>query len=256
VTQIPPAPEWCLRPVALTLDENEVHVWRAGLDARTVGPALWQLLSSDEQARADRFFFPRDRERFITARGTLRQILATYTGLPPDRLQFLYSSHGKPALIPECGGEMLRSNLTNSHGLALYAVARERVLGVDLEYIRPEVADEPIAERFFAPREVARLRGLPPDQQVEAFFNCWTRKEAYIKAHGLGLSLSLQDFEVSLLPGEPAALLCTVRDPCEAARWSLHSLAPGPGYVGALAVAGTGCRIRCWQWSERSPRGT
>src|SRR5207244_11453763 len=121
-------------------------------------------------------------------------------------------------------------------------------VGIDLEYIRAEVADEPIAERFFASREIAALIGLPAPLRAEGFFNCWTRKEAYIKARGEGLTIPLDAFEVSLAPEEPAALLRVDSDPAEASRWSLQALAPGPGYVAAIAVEGRDWQLRCWEW--------
>jgi 4'-phosphopantetheinyl transferase len=240
---------WALSPTAPTLGDAEIHVWRATLDVEShQSRALEATLSPEERARASRFIFPRDRDRFIVARGMLRAILARYAGIEPARLQFRYSARGKPSLVPGVGDPDLRFNLSHSQGLALYALARGRELGIDLEWIRPGVADELIAERFFAPREAASLRSLPPSQQAEAFFACWTRKEAYIKAKGEGLYLALQEFEVSLLPGEPAALLNTRGDPAEAARWSLYSLAPGPGFTGALAAEGARCRVLSWQW--------
>ena len=129
----------------------------------------------------------------------------------------------------------------------LYAVARGRRLGVDIERVRADAADERVAEQFFAPGEVAALGAFSESMRPLAFFNCWTRKEAYIKARGEGLSLRLDQFEVSLAPGEPAALLSTSGDPQESARWSLRALDTDPGYVAALAVEGSGWSLRCWQ---------
>jgi 4'-phosphopantetheinyl transferase len=131
----------------------------------------------------------------------------------------------------------------------LVAVARGREVGVDIEQVRPEVAEERIPEQFFSPREVEVLRGLPAEQQVQGFFNCWTRKEAYVKAVGEGLSLPLDSFEVSLAPGEPAALLRTRPDPRDAERWVLSALRPGRGYAAALVVEGRPGPLRCWDWA-------
>lgn len=233
----------------LSLPNDAVHVWRATLDqSASCRERFWQTLAEDERARADRFHFPRDREHFVVARGVLRAILARYLNTEPGRLSFCYSAYGKPALLKEASGDALRFNLSHSHGLALYAVTRDRELGIDVEHLRPHLADRQIAERFFSPGEVAVLLALPQYQQREAFFHCWTRKEAYIKARGEGLSLPLDQFEVSLAPGEPAALLSTHANPSEASRWSMLELTPGPGYVGALAVEGHGWRLACWQW--------
>jgi 4'-phosphopantetheinyl transferase len=123
-------------------------------------------------------------------------------------------------------------------------------VGIDLEYIRSDLQVEQLAERFFSRREIATLRTLPPEVQRQAFFLCWTRKEAYLKARGEGLSLPLDQFDVSLIPGEPAALLSTQRDPYEVSRWSLQELTPAPGYAAALAVEGHGWGLACWQWPD------
>lgn len=238
-----------------------VDVWRAELDLAP--PRLEELartLAADEMARAWRFYFPQDRARFIAARGLLRRILALYTHMPPEALRFTYGARGKPSLAaPRSGFEF---NLAHSRGLALYAVTRERPVGVDVESIRPELAAERIAERFFSAEETAALRALPPEEQAAAFFRCWTRKEALLKAWGQGLGFGLDRFTVSCA-ADQAALLATPFDPAEAARWSLYSLEPGPGYAGALAVRGAVTELRCWrfdfgssgagglQWSEK-----
>ena len=245
---------WCPPPKTLTLGNDEVHVWRASLNlpASYIFP-LQQTLAPDECARAERFHFQRDRDRFIVARGGLRDILSRYLNTKSDQLRFCYNSHGKPALARKANHGELGFNLAHSHELALYAITRGREVGIDLERIRSNLVDEQIAERFFSPREVVVLRGLPMYQQREAFFNCWTRKEAYVKAKGQGLSIPLDQFDVSLAPGEPAALLSTQWHPQEASRWSLQKLNPGCGYVAALAVEGHDWQVECWQWSADYP---
>jgi 4'-phosphopantetheinyl transferase len=230
------------------LNGDEVHVWRAALNVEASRvKSSWHLLSTDERVRADRFRFPKDRDHFIVAHGLLRAIISRYLDAAPDELRFFYGRYGKPALGDESGRDSLRFNLSHSRALAVYALSRGRDVGVDVEYIRPEMADEKIAEHFFSPREVAVLRSLPIESQPEAFFNCWTRKEAYVKATGKGLTLRLDQFDVSLIPGTPAALLRTVGNRRETSRWSLQELLPGPGYVGALAVEGHNWQLRCWQ---------
>jgi 4'-phosphopantetheinyl transferase len=224
-----------------------VHVWRAALDVpESQVRSLWDTLTADERQRAERFFFEKDRTHFVVARGLLRVLLGRYLRQDPPRLRFTYGPHGKPALATDPGGVALRFNVSHSHGLALYAITRGREVGVDVERIRPDIAQEKIAERFFSPREVTVLRALPTPLQAPAFFACWTRKEAYIKAKGEGLTLPLDQFDVSLAPGEPAALLHTAWDPQEAAGWALHDLAPAPGYRAAVAVAGHAWRLACW----------
>ena len=209
--------------------------------------SLRHTLTADECQRAERYVFEKDRTHFVVARGLLRVLLGRYLRQDPQHLRFTYGPHGKPALATDTGGMSLRFNVSHSHGLALYAITRGREVGVDVERIRPEVAQEKIAERFFSPREVTVLRALPTPLQAPAFFACWTRKEAYIKAKGDGLSLPLDQFDVSLAPGEPAALLHTTWDPQEAACWALQDLAPAPDYRAAVVVAGHDWRLTCWE---------
>ncbi len=224
-----------------------MHVWRAGLEpgAQTLRRRR-ELLSTDERERADRFYFQRDREHFVAARGGLREILGRYTGASPQSLRFSYDHYGKPSLSGEAGGTPLRFNVSHSGGVALYAVTVGRAVGVDVERVREDFAGLDIAKNFFSPHEVAALSELPAEHLATAFFDCWTRKEAYIKARGLGLSHPLHLFTVSLTPGRPAALLRTDDDPEEAARWSLVELFPGEGYRGALAFEGELSSLRCW----------
>jgi len=250
-----PVPPWRSPSEALVLGCDEVHVWRATLDQPPSQiQSLLHNLAADEQARAKRFYFERDRERFIVARGVLRAILSGYLNRVPESLSICYSSHGKPALAGKSDRDAIRFNVAHSHGVALYAVSRGREVGIDLERIRFDLAVAEIAERFFSRREVAMLRTLSIEAQFQAFFRCWTRKEAYIKALGQGLSLPLDQFDVSLAPGEPAALLGTQQYPSEASRWSLQELTPAPGYTAALAVEGHGWCLTCWQWPDSGQR--
>ena len=240
---------WEPAPQRPQLYGEEVHVWRAAL-ARPPGEveALECLLSEDELRRAERFHFPRDRSSFVVARGTLREILSLYVGLPPGLLQFGYNAFGKPELIGASGAMGVRFNLSHAGSLALYAVAAGREVGVDVEVVREGVACEELAEMFFSRWERTALLALPAGDRRRAFFECWARKEAYIKGRGEGLSLPLDSFDVSLAPGEPAALLAVRDDRPGAARWSLRELTAGPGYAAALAVEGGGWRMRCWRW--------
>ncbi|MCA1621650.1 MAG: 4'-phosphopantetheinyl transferase superfamily protein [Acidobacteria bacterium] len=243
---------WAAAPLRPAPPAAEVHVWRAPL---VQGPAalgaLAETLSPDEWRRAERFHFRRDRESFVAARGALRDILGRYLGVRPELIRFTQNEFGKPALGGAEAGGPLRFNLSHAHETALVAVACGREVGVDVEFVREDCAGLDIAERFFSGGEVAALRGLPPGQRTRAFFDCWTRKEAYIKARGEGLSMPLKKFAVSLAPGEPAALLWAEDDPLEVSRWSLAELDPGPGYVGALASEGAQAGHQCWQWQAR-----
>ena len=228
------------------LAADEVHVWRARLDGSSARAALLrQVLSAEERARADKFHFERDRMRFTIGRGLVRLLLGHCLGRPAHRVGFEYSSFGKPSLPP---GLPVQFNVSHSGAVILVALARGRVLGVDVEQIRSDMATARIAEEFFSANECRALASLPGSLQYEAFFSCWTRKEAYIKAKGEGLSLPLDQFDVAFLPGEEPRLLETRPDPTEASRWTLRSLEPGAGYQGAIVAQGAGWTLRCWDW--------
>jgi 4'-phosphopantetheinyl transferase len=222
------------------LPPGEVHLFRASLERPLNEVAeLRSLLSHDEIERAERMRFDRDRSRYIVGRGQLRTLLAAYTGVPARRLRFEYGEFDKPSVD---GGPAF--NLSHSGAVALYAFAREGDIGVDVELEDERFGRDRIAERFFSPGEVRTLRGLPPEQQPLAFLSCWTRKEAFIKARGDGLSLALDSFDVTLAPGAPARLLRTSWCKSEPARWVMADLSDRrSGYVGALAFRGNGCRI-------------
>lgn|SRR2546423_4482922 len=240
---------WLTPPRSPRLSTNEVHVWRASLMRREEEMVtLLRSLSEDELRRAYRFRFPRDQARFIAARGILRGILGRYLHTPPECVRFGYNAYGKPELLDEEEGARLRFNLSHAGRVALFAVASEREVGVDVETIRDDFACAEVAARFFSRREVEALAGLPARSFVRAFFNCWTRKEAYVKARGMGLSLPLDCFDVSLAPGEPTALLGTRGDEPEATHWSLREIEVGATHVAAVAVEGGEWRLRCWLW--------
>ncbi len=249
-------PQWQPATHPPPLATDEVHIWRIALEVST--PFLLRLreiLADDERRRADRFHFEKDRHHFIAARGAMRLLLAGYLARRPEEVRFAYGNYGKPRLADKDNEGNLRFNLTHSHGLALLAVTRGWEIGVDVERLRDMERDgELLAERFFSPREAAVLRSLPTRLRREAFFRCWTSKEAYIKAHGKGLSLPLDQFEVSLHPDEPAGLLATQHDPPEAKRWSLRSLFPGEGYVATVAVEGHLWRLWCGDWVAEANR--
>lgn len=219
---------------------NTVHLWRIDLSDLDDGDVrLEQMLSPGERLRAKAYHFARDRARFVVVRGALRRLLGGYLNHPPARLTLCQGTYGKPTVV-ETGpaGARLDFNVSHTDGLALLAFAWERVIGVDVERIRPMPEFDQISKRFFAPTECVALAGLPAHEQLRGFFTCWTRKEAYLKAHGAGLALPLDSFVVSVAPHEPARVLSVRDDPDAPTRWHLESLALAPGYVGALAVAG------------------
>lgn len=241
---------WRTPPQKLLLPPGEVHVWRAPLKHPRGGlQYLYKTLTSDERERAARFHFERDRRRFIAARGQLRKILGYYLSLEPGSLRFAYASYGKPYLTDECGGQWLRFNVSHAGELALYVISRCREVGVDIEEIKTDIEHQQIARYFFSEREVTALSSLPEHLQQRAFFLCWTRKEAYIKGIGEGLSLPLHSFDVSLAPEEPVALLAIRDKEREASRWTLRGLEPGTGYEAALVAEGHDWELRCWQCS-------
>lgn len=216
---------------------GSVTIWRLPLDLDEAELApLFAMLTDAERDRAARFHFDQHRRRFTAARGQLRAVLGRYLDCPPDRVTFRHGPNGKPAIAGECGG--LEFNLSHSGGFGLVALTRDRPLGVDLEHVRAMRNFEGIAQRFFAPEEVADLAALAPDEQPEAFFRIWTRKEAYVKADGAGLTHALNRFRVSVHPAQPARLIHIDGSAEAAGAWSLVHLDPSPGYLGCLAVRG------------------
>lgn len=244
---------WQPPPADLALAADDVHVWRVALDAPAgVVAALARTLSDDERGRAARFHFERDRVAFTVARGALRALAGRYLGEPPARLAFGYRERGKPYLTAP---GPLQFNVSHSGQRALVCFARDREVGVDIE-ARRELSDLlAIARTAFSPAEYAALCRMPPGAHPEAFFTCWSRKEAVIKATGEGVA-QLAAFDVNLAPGEPARLLRFDGEPPDAPRWSLHDLPEIPGYAAALAVERTGAapRITCWDWPAGPPR--
>jgi 4'-phosphopantetheinyl transferase len=229
---------WVLEPQVPMLLASEIHVWEFPLMISESAFANFEkLLSHDERTRASRFHFENDARRFAVARASVRSVLAGYTLSPARDLRFVYSQHGKPSLATPAPD--VRFSVSHSGDFALLAVALGREVGVDIEAIREDVETDKLAERFFSVRERHCFRTLPPKKRVLAFFRCWTCKEAFLKAQGIGLSRSLGSFDVDLNPDQPAHLVSTRPDPSEADRWSLHEVEPPAGYAAAAAVEGS-----------------
>jgi 4'-phosphopantetheinyl transferase len=228
---------WPGDPVALS--DSQIDIWRTWLD---VDPQetnrLFSFLTEEERSRAGRFIFPRDRDHFAVARGTLRELLGAYLQTSPASLRFQTGLYGKPSLVDH---PHVRFNLSHSYGLALYVFANNRDLGIDVEKIRPEFATEGIAERYFSLAERHELRALPEEMRTEAFFLCWTRKEAYVKAHGDGLQMPLDSFDVSLTPEEPERLRSM-----DSERWSMRSIRPARSYLASIVAEGQIPSLRFW----------
>jgi len=226
---------------------DAVHIWRADLDSEAWTCRLEHLLSSDEIQRANRFRFSEHRRRFVIARGCLRILLGGYLNIDAGKVTFTYSSEGKPSLDARHGSN-LRFNVSHSGDIAALAFASGQEIGVDVEMIRRDLDVEEIPKRFFSLAEQTKLAGLSGEEKYQGFFNCWTRKEAYVKAVGSGLSLPLRDFDVSLLPGEPAKLLGTRPDARVADAWSMVSLDFGSQCAAAVVIEGRIESLEQWQF--------
>ncbi len=247
------SPVWNIPPKKINLPSGHIHLWRAWLTRPTpVIHKMAALLSDDEKARAKRLKFERDRLKFITGRGVLRQILSRYLPVRAEEILFTYGSQGKPALA-EAQAQALQFNLAHSRNLAIYAVTRQQSVGVDVEYIRQLDDMTQMAARFFSARENAVFQSLPETDKPAGFFNCWTRKEAWLKACGDGLTKALDQFDVTLAPGDPAQLLTVRNAPAEAARWQLQAFQPAPNYAAALAIEGAALQTSYWQFSSLPP---
>jgi 4'-phosphopantetheinyl transferase len=233
------------------ISSGTVHVWQFEIALpKNQADRYRNILSPDENERADRFYFDRDRIRFIAARAAMRSILASYLNVAPGEIIFSYAANGKPELAGGLNESGLKFNLSHSHDRALLGVVSNFCIGVDIEFINHEFASDEIAQRFFAPGEVSRLRAMPQMERSPAFFSCWTRKEAYIKAVGQGLSLPLDSFEVAFGPGVEPNLLRVETSPEDAARWRMYSIPAAEGYAAAIIVEGKDHRIeyREWDW--------
>jgi 4'-phosphopantetheinyl transferase len=233
---------WVSPPSSFSLADNEVHVWRVPLEqSASKIKSFAEILSPEEQGRAANFYFDRDCRRFTVSHAMLRMILGQYLSLRPEQIQFETNSFGKPFVSAKVNPNQVRFNLSHSNELALLAFTQHREVGIDLEFVRPIPEAQQIAEKTFAEGENAAIQTLPEALRTRAFFNCWTRKEAYIKALGNGLSTPLSDFEVSV-DSDPR-LLHVHGLPEETARWSFHAFIPASGYIAALVVEGNNHRI-------------
>lgn len=223
----------------LPLIRDEVQVWCASLYVEADNlKRLFGSLSPEEEERARRFVLPVDQHRFVAAHGILRDLLGGYLRLPPAKVCIESAARGKPRLQKGPGALDVRFNLSHSDGLALYAFSLEREVGIDIEKIRPEFANEDMVAQYFSRQEQEDLRSMPSELRSEAFFRCWTRKEAYLKARGEGLHMPLDSFAVSFKPNEPAVLTSQYSE-----NWRLYSLPPQPGFAVALVVEGPTCSV-------------
>lgn len=239
-----------LLPPSVSVTSGQVEVWYAPLD---IPPSevhrLERTLANDEVSRAARFRHLTDRRHFVACRGILREILSRYVDESPGEIEFCYGPRGKPRLRSDDGPHRLRFNVSHSQGLAVFAIAHDREVGVDIERLDPNLEWQEIAESVFSAEEVNALRSLPAQSRSAAFLNVWTRKEAYAKARGEGLSLPLGELETLHSPDDSRSFFPS-GNCVESSRWTLRAFTPTDGYVGALAVEGTGSQITCERWRE------
>jgi 4'-phosphopantetheinyl transferase len=233
---------WLPAPKKLNLLLNDVHLWRINLNqSESQLEDFWETLSSDEIARAERFYFPEHRQRFIAGRGTLRAILGRYLAIDPKQVEFEYQPRGKPFLAAKFANQRLFFNLSHSQDLALCGVSYQNQIGVDLECIRTMSDLESLAKRFFSAEEYEHLRLVSSEEQKQMFFRYWTCKEAYVKATGDGL-VKLEEIKISLTVNQPSKLLVS-------GDWNLRELTPTDNFAAAVVVAERNINLHCWEYS-------
>ena len=242
---------WADPPASAALPAGEIHLWRAAL-AQTdeVAQRLVRVLSDDEQRRAHGFHSERDRRAFCVGRGVLRMLLGRYLGIAPTRVKFEYGRWGKPRLAGTLGKSGLRFNAAHSDGLFLCAFTLEQEIGIDLERVVPVPEMLQIAEVAFSPAEHAALCALPAKARTQAFFDCWTRREAWLKARGAGMAGPRDPSAEQPVMGERRGDAGLLSQGGAEDRWSVHAFTPAPQYVAALAVEGPLGPIQAWQWSS------
>jgi len=239
---------WQKTPAQLELSRKYIDVWRTSLDLpQQQIDSYRSLLHTEELARASRFKVDRKYREYIISRGLLRRILGLTLGLDPGAIAFTYSEHNKPDLDMCWHGMPVCFNVSHSHEMTLIAVTLDRLVGVDVEFVRHNVEFKKLAKRFFSVRETHDLDSYTDATLPPAFFSCWTRKEAFVKALGDGIAFGLKEFSVSVNPSDREVALTTHWDRDQAKNWSLLNIQAGPEYIAALAATGPGYEIRCWE---------
>ena len=239
---------WPEKGLPAELGREEVHVWAWTFSGQgaPVDTDL-KILDEQERKRATRFYFAPDQVRYSLCHANMRRILGSYLRRPAESLVYRETTGGKPELALEASELPLRFNLSHSKSMALLAVSLDSEVGVDVEDIRPIERD--VAKRFFSPAEIASMAGLDGEDWLDAFYRCWTRKEAILKVEGQGLRIPLDSFDVSMLAEEPAALLAARPEAKLTAHWNLYPLAPAEGSMAALAVASPDAEIQTFSYA-------
>ena len=242
---------WKSAPASLLLQAGQIHIWQASL---TVAPNLLPFyaapLSIDEQQRAARFHFQKDTNQFIVGRGILRKLISRYSHIAPKDIVFQYNAHGKPSITSP---SKLKFNISHSGGRALFAFTLGGDIGIDIEATDRKIDIGQIAQQFFAPGEREVILSMSPEEQLNAFFHCWTCKEAFIKAHGQGLSLPLDQFEVEVDRNRPAALKVVGWAPEIVNQWDMRAFTPQEGFTAAIVYHKAIKEINHFRWESRIP---
>jgi len=239
---------WHAGPLTPDLPFDRLDVWRIHLNPVSSESHEYQVLAPDEIARAERFHFEHHRLRYVNCRRSVRAILGRYLRVPPGDITFAYETNGKPEIVNGQNEQQLRFNVSHSSDLAILAVSCDRAVGADIEALRDQPDYLELAIRYFSDREYRDLAALSADRGQRAFFTCWTRKEAFVKACGVGLSYPLSEFSVSVRPDVGAAIEEIKLEPNAVSRWSLIDVQPGDGYVGAVALGNPPCSVTRWNW--------
>ncbi|WP_299767290.1 4'-phosphopantetheinyl transferase superfamily protein [uncultured Dokdonia sp.] len=230
----------------LSLPSDQLHLWSVCKNMHEDRiSTYWDILNATERERALKFRFQKDRSCFIIARGVLRMLLGNYLGIAPAHIEFQFGPNGKPYVIHS---NDIKFNISHSGDTIILGFIKKHRIGVDVEYTKREVDVKKIAEHFFSEEEVRSLFALDQDYHTQAFYNCWTRKEAFIKAVGSGLAFPLDQFVVSLESTKEATLIDTKWDKEEKEKWMLHAIEPRKDYIGAVSVKGNVAGITSWSY--------
>jgi 4'-phosphopantetheinyl transferase len=242
---------WPEKGLPVELGREEVHVWAwtfGGPDEPSA--ADLKILDERERKRTARFYFAPDQVRYSVCHANMRRILGRYLDRPPESLIYRETEGGKPELVLSAEELPLRFNLSHSKSFALLAVGLDSEVGVDVEDIRPIERD--VATRFFSPSEIASMASLDGEAWFDAFYRCWTRKEAILKVEGMGLTIPLDSFDVSVLADKPASLLAARPESKLSAHWHLHNLAPAEGSMAALAIASSAAEVKTFSFMPKA----